>query len=264
MAEEQMERSLAGTRVAFCAVAIIHVALLTAGFFALAPAFGFPDVLRAPAADRLTAFRAEQATIVAAYYAMALSGLTQVALAILAHRSLNARDTTLALGALVAGVLGGAWQAMGFIRWAITVPYLAEAMAGAQGSTAETVALMEGLLNRYAGMAVGEHLGFLGQGFWTLLFACAALASRLMPVLLGAVGAAFGVAFLIASLEQLGGPFAVFGQITTPLTAAWFAWLLMSGVALARAGKSDKAPFGALSLAALAILMGGLVWLAVT
>lgn len=251
--------SLAAARRTFLVVAVLHFALLTGGFFALAPLFGFPDILRAPAAERLAAFRAHEGAIVAGYYAMALSGLTQIALAVLGHRSLAARDTTLALGALVAGVLGGAWQAMGFIRWAITVPFLAAAMAEATGETARTVELLEGLLNRYAGMAVGEHLGFVGQGLWTLLFAAAAFASKSLPRALCVTGWLFGVAFLAASLEQLGGPFAALGQITTPLTAAWFAWLVMTGAALARAGGGERAPFGAVSVIAYALLAAALV-----
>jgi hypothetical protein len=251
------EASLIGARRAFLVVALAHFALLTGGFFALAPLFGFPDILRAPAGERLAAFRAHEGAIVAAYYAMALSGLTQIALAVTGHRALQQRDTTLALAALIAGVLGGAWQIMGFIRWPITIPYLAQAMA--DGANPETLALMEGLLNRYAGMAVGEHLGFLGQGAWTLLFALAAMNARALPRMLGWSGAAFGAAFLVASLEQLGGPFAAFGQITTPLTAAWFAWAIMSGAAFARAGAGAAKPFGLISILAYVLFAAALV-----
>ncbi len=67
-------------------------------------------------------------------------------------------DTTLAL---VAGVLGGAFRMMGFFRWPIAVPYLAEQMAAAPTEEMRSVvALLEGLINRYAGMTIGEHLGF--------------------------------------------------------------------------------------------------------
>ncbi|MBL8551378.1 MAG: DUF4386 domain-containing protein [Hyphomonadaceae bacterium] len=253
-----MESSVQGTRRAFLVVGIVHVALLTGGFFALAASFGFPDILRAPAAERLAAFHANQGAIVAAYYAMALTGITQIALAGLGYRAVDARGSTLAVLALVFGVLGGAWQAMGFIRWAITIPYLADASAA--GADPATITLMEGLLNRYAGMAVGEHLGFVGQGLWTLLISFAGLAAATAPRGLSYIGIAFGVGLLVASLEQLGGPFEALGPIATSITAAWFGWLLMLGVSFAR-GKADaRAPFGIVSwiaLAALAALFGG-------
>ncbi len=250
------DASLAGARRAFLITALLHFALLTGGFFTLAPLFGFPDILRAPSVERMAAFRAHEAPIVAAYYAMALSGITQIALAVLGHRALLVRDSTLALGALIAGVLGGAWQAMGFIRWAVTVPYLAAAMADASAESANTIALMEGLLNRYAGMAIGEHLGFVGQGMWTLLFGAAAFNSRTLPRTLSVIGWVFGVAFLAASLEQLG--VSALGQITTPLTAAWFGWIIMVGVSLARARGEERAPFGVVSGLAFLVIAGGL------
>lgn len=251
------EASLVAARRAFLAVAVLHFALLTGGFFVLAANFGFPDILRAPAAERFAAFRAGQHIIVPAYYAMALTGLTQIALAVLGHRALTNKDGTLALGALIAGVLGGAWQAMGFIRWAVTIPHLAAAMADATGESAHTIALMEGMLNAYAGMAIGEHLGFVGQGFWTLLFALAALSTRTLPRTLSVIGVVFGVGFLVASLEQIG--LEAIGQLSTPLTAAWFAWIIMAGVSLTRSGAGEAARFRIVSLIAFLVLAGGLV-----
>jgi hypothetical protein len=247
--------SIRAARRVFLGVAILHVALITGGFFALAALFGFPDILRAEAAERLAAFRAHEGVIVAAYYAMSLSGLTQVALAALGYRAVDARGSTLAVTALVAGVLGGAWQAMGFIRWAIAVPYLAHEMEVAAAADAPTIVLLEGLLNRYAGMAMGEHLGFVGQGFWTLLLSCAGLAARTAPRGLSYVGAGFGAALLVSSLEQLGGPFEGLGKVATPITAAWFAWLLMWGACLARSGPGERAPFGAFSWIAFVALV---------
>jgi hypothetical protein len=247
---------IVGARRAFLIVALLHVALLTGGFFTLVAVFDFPDILRAPAAERLATYAASQSVIQAAYYAMALSGLTQIALAVLAARAIDARGSTLALGALVAGVLCGAWQIMGFIRWVVTIPYLAAASA-AQPDAAGTITLMEGLLNAYAGMAVGEHLGFVGQGAWTLLISLAGLAAATLPRVLGWTGVLFGVGFVVAAMEQLGGPFAGIGALSTPLSAAWFAWLLMTGFSMVRAA-DGRAPFGTVSLIAYGVLLAGL------
>lgn len=146
---------------AFLWVALLHVALISAGFLILAASFQFPEILRESAQTRLALFTQSQGTIVPAYYMMGMTGLTQIALAVLLHRAFAAPQSALLLLALVAGVLGGAFQAMGFLRWPIAIPYLAQAMAHATTPEAQaTVALLEGTLNRYAGMVVGSIWAF--------------------------------------------------------------------------------------------------------
>lgn len=241
----------------FLAVAIVHAALLSAGFLILADQFDFPDILRASAVARLSLFAQNQDLIVPAYYLMGLSGLTQIALAVLAHR-MAPQTSTLLLAALVAGILGGAFQAMGFWRWPIAIPYLAEQMAAARTEEARAVVtLLEGLLNRYAGMVVGEHLGFWGQGLWTILLSAAMLGGRLGARTLGLAGLPLGALILVGAAEQLGGPFEAIGQFSTPTTAAWLGWIIVLGATLARTGADGAGPrFGVLSLLALISLMG--------
>jgi hypothetical protein len=242
------------------AVALVHVGLLSAGFLILADQFSFPEILRAPSEARLALFRQNQGLIVPAYYMMGLSGLTQIMLAVLIHQSFARPGSTLLLAALVAGVLGGAFQMMGFMRWPIAVPYLAEQMALAP--TAEVrgvVALLEGLLNRYAGMTIGEHLGFLGQGAWTLLVSLAMFRGALFAWPYGVVGVVLGALILAGSLEQLGGPFEAIGFLSAPVSASWLGWLLMCGVSLARTQADGVGPkFFIFSAVGLAVSMGGL------
>ncbi len=243
------------------ALTLVHVGLLSAGFLILADQFSFPDILRASAEDRLSLFRENQSMIVAAYYMMGLSGVTQIALAVLFHQSFARPGSTLLIAALVAGVLGGAFQAMGFMRWPIAVPYLAEQMAAAPTDDVRTViALIEGLLNRYAGMVVGEHLGFLGQGFWTVFVSAAMFRGRLFAWPYGAIGLVLGVVILISALEQLGGPFEAIGFLSVPTSAAWLGWLVMCGVSLARTKADGIGPkFFVFSAIGLIVVMGGLV-----
>lgn len=245
---------------AFLWVALLHVGLISAGFLILAASFQFPDILRESAQTRLALFTQNQGTIVPAYYMMGMTGLTQIALAVLLHRAFAAPQSALLLLALVAGVLGGAFQAMGFLRWPIAIPYLAQAMVHATTPEAQaTVALLEGTLNRYAGMVVGEHLGFLGQAFWTILVGRAALASRLFSPIYGGVAIVLGILLLVSALEQLGGPFEAIGMVSAPVSAAWLGWLIAVGVSLARTDATGKGPrFGILSAAILLGAMGGL------
>ena len=134
---------------------LLHAALLVSGFLILADQFSFPEILRASSQERLGLFHQNQTIITGAYYLMALTGLTQVVLAVMFHQSFARPGSTLLQLALVSGILAGVFQVLGFIRWPIAVPYLADQMA--QASTDEMraiVGLLEGLLNRYAGMAI--------------------------------------------------------------------------------------------------------------
>ena len=242
------------------ALTLVHAGLLSAGFLILASAFDFPGILRASSQERLALFAAHQALIVPAYYMMALSGVTQIALAIVFHQSFARPGSTVLLAALIAGVLAGAFQLMGFMRWPIVVPYLAEQMAGARSDDARNViGLLEGLLNRYAGMTIGEHLGFLAQGSWTLLISAAMLRGPLFSWVYGIVGVVLGVLLFAGALEQLGGALAVLGMVSAPVSAAWLGWLVMCGVSLSRTQSDGRGPrFSWASLLGLVGLMGGL------
>jgi len=243
------------------ALTLVHVGLLSVGFLILADQFSFPEILRATSQERLALFRAHQGLIVPAYYMMGMSGLTQIALAVMFHQSFARSGSTLLIAALVAGVLGGAFQAMGFMRWPIAIPYLAEQMASAPTPEMQSVvALLEGLLNRYAGMVVGEHLGFLGQGFWTVLISAAMFRGPLFAWPYGAVGFVLGALIVVSSLEQLGGPFEMIGMVSAPVSAAWLGWLLMCGISLARTKADGAGPkFFLVSALAMLAIMGGLV-----
>lgn len=242
------------------ATTLVHAGLLSAGFLILAGEFAFPGILRASSQERLALFSAHQGLIVPAYYMMALSGVTQILLAILFHQSFARPGSTLLLTALAAGVLAGAFQAMGFLRWPIVVPFLAERMAGATSNEArDVVGLLEGVLNRYAGMTIGEHLGFLAQGTWTTLIGIAMLRGPLFAWTYGVVGIVLGVSLFTGAFEQLGGSFAQLGMISAPISAAWLGWLVMCGISLARTHSDGRGPrFSWASLIGLVGLMGGL------
>ena len=240
---------------------LIHVGLLSVGFLILVDQFSFPEILRATSQERLALFQQNQGMIIPAYYMMGLSGLTQVALAVMFHQSFARQGSTLLVAALVAGVLGGAFQMMGFMRWPIAVPYLADQMAQATtDDMRQVVALLEGLLNRYAGMVVGEHLGFLGQGFWTMLVSAAMFRGPLFAWPYGFVGFILGALIVVSSLEQLGGPFEVIGFLSAPASAAWLGWLVMCGISLARTQADGVGPkFFIFSALAMIVIMGALV-----
>lgn len=234
---------------------LLHVVMLFAGFSILAEVFAFPDILRASSAERLALFAENSAIIVPTYYMLTFTGITQILIAALIFHLFRKKSLVLSLATLF-GVLCGVFQTLGFIRWPVLIPFLAQA----QDASPETIALVEAAFNHYAGMAIGEHLGFLMQAAWTFLLGVAILRGDLLAKALGWVGVALGLLTVPISLEPLGTAFAPLGGLTSPVLVAWLIWLVLLALSLFRTSPShSEAPrVGWLSAGVAAV-----VWLAV-
>ena len=120
------------------------------------------------------------------------------------------------------------------MRWPLTVPFLSAAYADPAASPAhrEAVAASYGVLNRYAGTAVGEFLGWLLQGVWAVALAVLVLRAVGLPRWFGGLGLAlagvWAVVIPVAGLLRLPGLNAA-GQ---PVYSLWFVWLLALGALL--------------------------------
>ena len=218
---------------------LVYVLILSVCSNALAVAFEFPDILRESAEYRLTLFMQNSGVIVPLYYFLALTGLIQIVMAVMLYQSFGEKNS-LAVMTAVFGILTGIFQVLGFIRWPIVVPYLADAMHS--GVPMETIAFVEGMLNRYAGMAIGEHLGFLAQAVWTMLLGVMMLRHKLFDGRLGIIGLVLGGLTLLFGMEPLGGFWAPLGELTWPVLAAWIVWLVVLAISLWRT--NAKAPEG--------------------
>jgi hypothetical protein len=210
----------------------IHIFILSVCFNMLVGVFEFPEILRATAEYRLTLFMENSHIVVPLYYFLALTGFTQIILSIMLHQSFDDQKSSLVLMTTTFGVLTGIFQVLGFIRWPIVVPYFAEAMNN--NVSMETIAFVEGMLNRYAGMAVGEHLGFFAQAAWTTMLGYVMLQHKLFDRSLGWTGVLIGLFTFPMSLEPLGGAFTIFGELTWPVNGALYIWLVIVGISLLR------------------------------
>ena len=211
---------------------LVHVLAQIVGFYVLMAVFEFPDILRMSAEYRLSLFLENSSIIIPAYYVLALTGISQIILSILLHQVLDDNKATVMVLATVFGVLTGIFQVLGFIRWPILIPYIADAMANASGVSQEVVAFVEGAFNRYAGMAIGEHLGFLAQAGWTTLIGAAMLGRKLFDRRLGWAGLVIGILTFPMSMEPLG--LDALGVLTVPVLAAWSIWLIFLAISLFR------------------------------
>jgi hypothetical protein len=217
------------------ALVIVHILALIASFGVLGAAFEFPEVLRLSAADRLALYRANQGVIQPTYWVLAMTGFTQVAMAVLLCRSFERTTSPLLQLALVFGVLCGLLQMAGFIRWAILIPYLAELMVDADAQEAATLAIIEGVFNRYAGMALGEHAANVCLGVWTFGVGFSMRSSKLFDRRLAGWGMVLGVAAGILALEQLGIWPDLLGIVLDLVFPLWAVWLFAVAASLLRA-----------------------------
>lgn len=182
---------------------ILFFVLIIVGNTVLAISFNFPDILRESAADRFTLFRENQGTIVPAYYAMGLTSIIQIFMAVMMYQ-LTKTGKAIHLAALVAGITSGIFQILGFFRWVILIPMLSDAVAS-QEIALETIFFLEKFANSYMGMTVGEHLGTSFTGLWLILLGVSFLKNKTYDVKLVWLGLISGVALLIQSFEAVTG-----------------------------------------------------------
>jgi hypothetical protein len=209
-----------------------------AAFAALAAKFDYPDILRRPTHEVLDRFRSGGSSLVVLWWAFAMTAVALAPLAVLLGRSLDgASDDLRSVGATV-GVLAAVVQFLGLIRWPFLVPYLARVSAEDDANPArrEAVDIVFQSFNRYLGVAVGEHLGYLLTGAWTVLVGVALTQSTVAPGWLGIPGIVIGVLLALCSLEFVG-PFETEGWklagVLTPIAyIAWSLWLIAAGIAL--------------------------------
>ena len=207
-------------------------------FAALAKVFDYPDILRRPTGEVLERFRAGGTGLVLLWWGFAMTAVLFAPLAILTASALAGADPVLlAVGATV-GVLAAAVQFLGLIRWPFLIPYLARAHADPDATAAHKDAIdaVFQSFNRYLGVAVGEHLGYLFTGAWSILVGVAMLQSTELHPLVGVAGIVIGAILAVCSLEFVGSfelnGWKLAGIVTPFAYIAWSIWLVATGVAL--------------------------------
>jgi hypothetical protein len=207
-------------------------------FGVLAATFDYPDILRRPTHEVLARFREGGTKLLLWWWIFALTAAALVPLAALVARALDDASATLLIVGATVGVLAGLVQLLGLIRWPFLVPYLARLDADPDASPAqrEAVDIVFQSFNRYLGVAVGEHLGYLFTGTWTVLVGVAFTQTTVAPGWLGVPGVGIGAVLALCSLEFVG-PGEHHGwklaATLSPITyIAWSLWLVACGIAL--------------------------------
>jgi Domain of unknown function (DUF4386) len=208
-------------------------------FFELGRTFDYPSILREPTDVILRRFDAGGPALLLRWQALLAAALAMLPLAALLGVTLGAQpaltSVTITVGAAAALV-----QALGLVRWPFAVPELARRYVAADGPDAEAerkaIEVTFAMMHRLLGVGIGEHLGYLLTGAWTLLVAASILGAGAVAPWTGWVGLPIGVALLIGSLEfvgpneRAGWPLA--GTIVPIAYVAWSLWLIAIGIAL--------------------------------
>jgi hypothetical protein len=208
-------------------------------FFELGRAFDYPSILRREPDEILRRFAAGGSGLVLRWEALLVSALAMLPLVALLAVVLAAPPALTALSVVI-GTGAALVQALGLVRWPFAVPELARRYVAAEGPDAEatrrSIELTFATLHRLLGAGIGEHLGYLLTGLWTLLVAASILSTAVLPGWLGVLGLPIGVALLVGALEFVdpnekdGWPLA--STIVPIAYIAWSLWLIAAGVLL--------------------------------
>jgi hypothetical protein len=207
-------------------------------FFLLGRAFDYPNILRQPTAEILRRFQAGGTALKLTWHGFFLTAVAFVPLVILVGQVLAAENLAIVPLATTFGVLAAAVQFLGLIRWPYLVPYLARKFLDPSSSeaTRDAVAVVFQAFHRTLGVAIGEHLGYLFTGLWTLLVGVAMTQGDVIPSWLGWPGIVLGLALIVGAVE-FAGPFeeavwAFAGMLVPIAYILWSLWLVAAGVTL--------------------------------
>ena len=223
------------------AVLLISVPVaFNAAFFELGRTFDYPNILRKEPEEILRRFAAGGPGLILRWEALLLSALAMLPLVAVVAVVLDP-PSALAASSVVIGAAAALVQALGLVRWPYVVPELARRYAAADGpeadATRRSIEVVFATIHRLFGVGIGEHLGYLLTGIWTLLTATSVLATSLLPGWLGVVGLPIGAALLVGSLEFAGRNeergWGLAGAIVPIAYVAWSLWLVALGVVIA-------------------------------
>ena len=206
-------------------------------FTLLARGFDYPDILRQPTGQVLERFAAG-GSLVLLWWGFAMTAVLLAPTVVLLSATLADADPTVLSLATATGLLAALVQVLGLVRWPFVVPYLARVASdpAASPATRDAVEVAFQVLNRYLGVAVGEHLGYLLTGGWTALAGVALLQSELLHPLFGVVGLLLAPLFVVGSLEFVGGfeprGWRLAGSLVPLAYIGWSLWLLALGIGL--------------------------------
>lgn len=207
-------------------------------FSILSVIFDYPDILRQPTAEVLTAFKAGGNGLLATWYAFALAALFFVFVVLLIHQVLRREGRVLLSLATVSGILAAVLQLLGLIRWVFVVPGLAEVYTNENSSQAakEAAIVVFNAFHQYAGVAIGEHLGQLFTALWIMFVSIILMNSHRFKKWQGYTGIIIAITMLFGLVEGFATVVdfdaGIFGLLPMISFVALSLWLIALGTTL--------------------------------
>lgn len=219
---------------------ILLVVLSNIPYIMLIQTFGYDDILREPVDVVLTQFHAGGTRLILTWFAFGLAALLFIPASLLLNQvivvqSQHQPSPYLAIATLV-GVLSGALQAIGLMRWVFVVPVLANLYTDPTASTTtrETISIVYQVVHQYGGVVIGEHLGQILLIGWTLGVGLAMRTSSLFKSWVAWWGLFTTPLLLLGQSELLATVMPGIPVVeTTPIGfILWEIWLLVVGISL--------------------------------
>jgi Domain of unknown function (DUF4386) len=204
----------------------------------LARSFDYPDILRRPTAEVLERFAAGGNRLILTWWGFAMSAVLLAPTAVLVSATFEDANATVLSLATAIGVLAALVQFLGLIRWPFAVPNLARTAGDPTATTAtkDATDVVFQALNRYLGMAVGEHLGYMFTGLWTGLVGVAVIQSDVMSPVFGIIALILTPLFVVGAMEFVGSfevkGWKLAGTLVPIAYIGWSMWLLALGIGL--------------------------------
>ena len=201
-------------------------------FFLLQRAFEYPDILRKPTDTILRRFKEGGAPLRNLWYTFAFSAVLFTPVPVMVQQVFQPAAPWYLMVGTAMGVLAGAVQFLGLIRWPFLVPSLADIYTdpASTQATRDSVAVVFQAFHRYAGVAIGEHLGYIFTSTWTILLCITIIETDLVNTLFGWLGIIPALGVLVGVFEETG--FKPAGAINAISYILWSVWLIAFGVAL--------------------------------
>jgi hypothetical protein len=211
---------------------IVVPAAFVAVFVVLGREFDYPEILRQPPDAILKRYREGGKRLRLLWYAFTLVAVGFLPIVPLVHLLLSPSGFPFLLVATTFGFFAGAVQIVGFLRWVFLVPYLADTYGdpSASPSTRDAVIVVFEGAHRFLGRGLGEHLGYLFTGLWTLLLVPALTNSVVVHSWVAWFGILPGILILAGLFEPIGWRMA--GPANALGYSLWAIWLMAMGVLL--------------------------------
>ncbi len=216
--------------VALCIIPICF----NVSFAMLAKQFEYPDILRQPTDYVLAKFLAGGTKLILTWWVFMLSAVLFAPIAVSLAWYLPQDYQWLNQLVILFGTLAALVQFLGLARWPFMIPYLARESAHADPTKAAIIDVVFQSTNRYLGVAVGEHLGYLCTGLWSITVGVLLIQGNGYGIVLGVIGLVTGIFLALCSLEFVGKHekfgWHLAGQLTPIVYIVWSIWLMAIGV----------------------------------